>query len=137
MSLDHVLLNHGCAGHGMVEDLEVVVDGLGCDFLAEALLQNLVGHVQTYYNGPPDIIPHLLNGWIVDEVQIVALYYILSSGELVGYELSLSQGNAASVYVGVVAGHAALALYLLGVLHEFSLTGALLGSKPLVLGLLA
>ena len=99
-----MLLNHGCAGHGVVEDLEVVVDGLGCDFLAEPLLQHLMGHVQTYYNGPPDIIPHLLNGWVVDEVQIVALYNILSSGELVGDELPLTQRNAASVDIGVVAG---------------------------------
>eukprot|EP00825_Cyclidium_porcatum_P008148 TRINITY_DN1406_c0_g1_i5.p6 TRINITY_DN1406_c0_g1~~TRINITY_DN1406_c0_g1_i5.p6 ORF type:complete len:156 (+),score=8.42 TRINITY_DN1406_c0_g1_i5:2570-3037(+) len=121
----------------MVEDLEVVVDGLGCDFLAEPLLQNLVGHVQTYYDGPSDIIPHLLNGWVVDEVQIVALYYILSSGELVGYELPLSEGNAASVDIRVVAGHAALALDLLGVLHELSLTSVLLRAQSLVLYFLA
>ena len=121
----------------MVEDLEVVVDGLGCDFLAEPLLQNLMGHIQADHDGPPDIIPHLLNGWVVDEVQIVALYYILSSGELVGYELSLSERNAAGVNIGVVAGHAALAFQLLGVVHELPLAGVLLWAKSLVLYLLA
>ncbi|OPX81055.1 MAG: hypothetical protein A4E43_00760 [Methanosaeta sp. PtaB.Bin005] len=78
VGLHHVLLNHGCAGHGVVEDLQVVVDGLGCDFLAQPLLQHLMGHVQADHNGPPDIIPELLHGWIVNEVQVVALYHILS-----------------------------------------------------------
>ncbi len=96
-----------------------------------------MGHVQAYYDGPPDVIPLLLDGRVVNEVQVVALYYVLSSGELVGYELPLSQWYAASVDVGVVEGDASLALKFLGVLHELSLSGALLRAKPLVLGLLA
>ena len=129
MRFAHVLLNHGCAGHGVVEDLEIVIDGLGCDLLAEPLLQHLVGHIQTDNYGPPDIIPHLLHGWIVDEVQIVALYDIVGSGELVGYELPLSQGNAAGVNIGIVAGHAALLLQLLGGLHELPLADVLIGPQ--------
>ncbi|VVB71788.1 Uncharacterised protein [uncultured archaeon] len=70
-------------------------------------------------------------------MQIVALYYILSSGELVGYELPLSEGYAAGVDRRVVAGHAPLALALLGVLHELSLTSVLLWAKSLVLYFLA
>ncbi|VVB67086.1 Uncharacterised protein [uncultured archaeon] len=136
MRLAHVLLNHGCAGHGVIEDLEIVVDGLGCDLFAQPLLQHLVGHIQAHDDGPADVIPHLLHGGVVDEVQVVALYHILSSGELVWYELPLSQGYSAAVDIGVVAGHATLALELLGVLHELPLAGVLVGSKSQIPGLL-
>jgi len=38
VGLNHVFLNNGCTGHGVVQHVEVLVDGLGGDFLAEALL---------------------------------------------------------------------------------------------------
>jgi len=137
VGLHHVLLNHGCTGHGVVEDLEIVVDGLGCDLLAQPLLKHLMGHIQADHDGPPDIIPELLHGGVVDEVQIVALYHILGGGELVGHQLPLTQGNAAGMDIGIVAGHAALAFQLLGVLHELPLAGVLLRAQSLVLYLLA
>jgi hypothetical protein len=40
-----VFLNDGCAGHGVVEDVEVLVDGLRGNFLAETLLEGAVGEV--------------------------------------------------------------------------------------------
>src|SRR5512137_1062140 len=136
VSLYHVLLNHGCSGHGVVEDLQVVVDGLRSNLFAQTLLQHLVGHIQTYNDGPADIIPHLLHSWVVDEVQVVALYYVLSSGELVGDQLPLSERYSTAVDIRVVAGNATLAGDFLGRLHKFPLTRTLIRTQPQVSGLL-
>ena len=107
MGLDHVLLDHGCTGHGVVEHVEELVDGLRGDFLAETLLQGLVGKVHVHEDGPPDIVPHLLHGSVVDEVQVVALNEHAGARDLVGHQLALPERDAADVAAdGVVHGDA-------------------------------
>ncbi len=74
VGLDHVFLNHSSTRHCMVEDVEVFIDCLRCNFLSETLLECCVCKIHSYDNGPADVIPHLLHCSVVDEVQVVTLY---------------------------------------------------------------
>ena len=78
----------------MVDGLEVRVDGLGSDLLSEPPLDGLVGAVETDEDGPPDVVPGLLDSTVVDAVQIVGLGEDVGVAQLVGHPAPLSEGNS-------------------------------------------
>ena len=74
----------------MVDGLEVRVDGLGGDFLSKPSLDGLVGGVESDEDGPPDVVPSLLDGRVVDAVEGIGLYEDVGVGQLVGHPGPLS-----------------------------------------------
>ena len=94
VDLGHVLLNDCSSRHGVVDGLEVRVDGLRRDLLSEPPLYGLVGAVETDEDGPPDVVPGLLDRTVVDAVQIVDLGEDLGVAQLVGHPAPLSEGNS-------------------------------------------
>ncbi|OQC71774.1 MAG: hypothetical protein BWX50_00221 [Euryarchaeota archaeon ADurb.Bin009] len=133
VGLDHVLLDDGRTGHGVVQDMEVLVDRLGGDFLTETLLQGLVGKVHPDDDGSPDIVPHLLHSRVVDEVQVVALDEDAGAADLVGHQLALAHRYTAQVAaLGVVHGYAAVHLGGKARLHELHLARRLANTVELV-----
>jgi len=122
-----VFLNDCCAGHGVVQHVEVLVDGLRGDFLAETLLERVVGEVEANDDGPADIIPHLLHCCVVDKVEVVAFYKDVGAADFVGHQLALTERDTTTVAaLGVVHGDTAVHLGLLTGLHELHLTRGLL-----------
>ncbi len=127
MGLDHVFLNDGASGHCVVDNVEILVDGFRSNFLAETLLQGLVGHVHGHDYGSADIIPHLLHGSIVDEVQVITLNEGSGAGDFIGHQLTLTHRDTAKVAaVRVVHGDSTCSFDLLVLGHELLLTGRLL-----------
>ena len=90
VALCHVLLNDCSSRHGVVDGLEVRVDGLGGDFLSKPSLDGLVGGVESDEDGPPDVVPSLLDGRVVDAVEVIGLYEDVGVGQLVGHPGPLS-----------------------------------------------
>ena len=89
-----MLLNDCSSGHGVVDCEEVLVDSLGGDLLSKPLFDGLVGGVETDEDGPPDVVPCLLDSRVVNAVQVVCLYVDVSVGQLVGHPGPLSEGNS-------------------------------------------
>lgn len=130
--LGHVLLNDRTARHGVVHGLQVQVDGLRGDLLAQPLLDNAVGGVETDDDGPADIIPRLLHGGVVHEVQVVSLGVDVRVGQLVRHEDTLAERNA-----NVLVHHwdATLLGDLVGLLYPLLLPlGLLPATKGVVVG---
>jgi len=73
MSLNHMLLDHRCTRHGMVENMQVLVDRLRSDLFSQTLLQGIMGHIHPDDDGTPDIVPHLLHRRVIHKVEIVTL----------------------------------------------------------------
>ena len=94
VDLGHVLLNDRSTGHGVVDGLQVGVDGLGGDLLSEPPLDGLVRGVESDEDGPPDVVPGLLDGAVVDAVQVVRLGEDVGVGQLVGHPAPLSEGHS-------------------------------------------
>ena len=133
VSLDHVLLDDGRTGHGVVQDVEVLVDRLRGNLLSKTLLQRLVSKVHSDDDRPPDIVPHLLHSRVVDEVQVVALDEDAGTGDLVGHQLALAHRDTAQVAaLGVIHGDATVHLDGAARLHELHLTGRLADAVELV-----
>ncbi len=111
----------------MVQHVEVLVDGLRGDFLAETLLEGVVGEVEANDDGPADVIPHLLHGSVVDEVEVVAFYEDVGAADFVGHQLALTERDTTTVAaLGVVHGDTAVHLGLLTGLHELDFARGLL-----------
>ncbi len=133
VGLDHVLLDDGCTGHGVVQDVEVLVDRLRGNFLSETLLQGLVSEIHADDDRPPDIVPELLHGRVVDEVQVVTLDVDTGAGDLVGHQLALAHRDTAEVAaLGVIHGDATVHLDGTARLHELHLTGGLADTTELI-----
>ena len=124
VDLSHVLLNDCSSGHGVVDREEVLVDGLRCDLLSEPLFDGRVRRVESYEDGPPDVIPSLLDCRVVDAVEVVCLYVDVRVGQLVGHPGPLSERNSD---VLVHHGDATLCGNLVGSLNELPLA---LGLSP-------
>ncbi len=130
--LGHVLLNDRTAGHGVVNGLQVQVDGLGSDLLAQPLLDDVVGGVETDNDGPADIIPRLLDSGVVHEVQVVSLSVHVGVGQLVRHEDTLAKRDT---NVLVHHGDATLLGDLVGLLDPLPLPlGLLPATKGVVVG---
>ena len=94
VALCHVLLNDCSSRHGVVDDFKVVGDGLGGDLLSKPLFDGLVRGVESDEDGPPDIVPSLLDCRVVDAVKVIGLYEDVSVGQLVGHPGPLSERNS-------------------------------------------
>jgi len=81
----------------VVQDVEVLVDGLGCDLFSQPFLERLVGKVHPDDDCPPDIVPELLHCCIVDEMEVVSLHEDTGRGYLVGHEPALAHGYSPEV----------------------------------------
>ncbi len=113
--------------------MEVLVDRLGGNLLAQTLLQGLVGKVHADDDRSPDIVPHLLHGRVVDVVQVVAFNEDAGAGDLVGHQLALAHRDTAKVAaLGIVHGDAAVHLDGTARLHELHLTRGLANTVKLV-----
>ncbi len=109
MGLDHVFLNDGRAGHCVVQHVEVLVDGFRSNFLAETLLEGLVGEVEADDDRPADVVPHLLHCSVVHKVKVISLDKDAGAGNLVGCQLALAERDTTTVAaLGVVHRDAAL-----------------------------
>ena len=124
VDLSHVLLNDCSSGHGVVDREEVLVDGLRGNLLSQPLLDGGVGGVETDEDGPPDVIPSLLDCRVVDAVQVIDLYVDVGVRQLVGHPGPLSERNSD---VLVHHGDATLGCDLVRRLYELPLA---LGLSP-------
>ena len=97
-----MFLDNGRTGHRVVQCLEIAVDGLGGNLLAESPGQRLVSGVKTYDNRTPDLIPHLLHCGVVDVVEVIAFTHHVGPRDIVRHELPLAEGHTAEVDVDVV-----------------------------------
>ncbi len=105
VDLRHVLLNDCSSGHGVVDRLEVCVDGLGRDLFTKPSLDGLVRRVETDKDRPPYVVPRLLDRRVVYAVEVVGLDEDVRVRELVGHPRPLSEGDS---YVLVHHGESAV-----------------------------
>jgi hypothetical protein len=126
VGLHHVFLDNSGTGHCVVQHVEVLVDCLRGDLLAQTLLQGLVGEVHADDNRPADVVPELLHGSVVHEVQVVTFYEDTGLADLVGHQLALTERDTAKVAADrVVHGHATVHLGSFACFDELLLPGRL------------